>query len=587
MSNKNNEKNELWALRHSAEHVLMQAMLKFYPKIKMAMGPATDEGFYFDFDLDEKISEKDFPKIEKEMQKIIDANIPIRHEEMPVDQAKEVFKDNEYKLEWIKEIEERGEKVSIYITGNNFIDICAGPHVESTGKIGAFKLTKIAGAYWRGDEKNKMLTRIYGTAFSTKNELEEYLKLLEEAMARDHNKLGKELSIFVTSEAVGQGLPLLAPKGAKIKQILQRWIEDEEEKRGYQLTITPLMAKSDLYKISGHWDHYKDGMFLIDASGEEMALRPMTCPFQFQIFNSQTRSYRDLPIRYNETSTLFRNETSGEMHGLIRLRQFTLSEGHLICRMDQLEKEFDGVLDLINYIMKTLGLTDFWYRFSKWDPNDKKDKYINNPKAWEGSQKILKQILDKHKLEYEEVDGDAAFYGPKLDIQMKNVHGKEDTIITVQIDFALPERFDMKYVDKDGSEKRPIVIHRSSIGCYERTMALLIEKYAGAFPLWLSPTQIAIISVGEQHKEYCKKMADEFIEENLRVEVWDEDETVGNKIRKAVNQKIPYMLVIGDKEINSDKLHIRKRGEQDIVEMDKKEFSDRIKKLIEEKSQEL
>ncbi|MFH1610652.1 MAG: threonine--tRNA ligase [Patescibacteria group bacterium] len=583
----NNEKDELWALRHSAEHVLMQAMQKFYPKIKMAMGPATDEGFYFDFDLEDKISENDFPKIEKEMQKIINADIPITHEEMSVDEAKTIFKDNAYKLEWIKEIEERGEKVSIYKTGNNFIDVCAGSHVESTGKIGAFKLTKLAGAYWRGDEKNKMLTRIYGTAFPTKNELEEYLKRLEEAIARDHNKLGKELDLFITSEIVGQGLPLLTPKGTKIKQLLQRWVEDEEEKRGYQLTITPFMAKSDLYKISGHWDHYKDGMFLVDGSGEEMALRPMTCPFQFQIFNSQTRSYRDLPIRYNETSTLFRNESSGEMHGLIRLRQFTLSEGHLICRIDQLEKEFDDVLDLINHIMKTLGLTDFWYRFSKWDPNDKKDKYINDPKAWEESQKILKQILNKHKLDYEEVDGDAAFYGPKLDIQMKNVHGKEDTIITVQIDFALPERFDMKYVDKDGSEKRPIIIHRSSIGCYERTLALLIEHYAGAFPLWLSPTQIVIVSVGEQHKEHCKKLANEFKEQNLRIEVWSEDETVGNKIRKAVNQKIPYMLVIGDKEINSEKLHVRKRNQQDVVEMDKKEFFDTVNKLVKDKSQEL
>ena len=429
-----------------------------------------------------------------------------------------------------------------------------------------------------------MLQRIYGTAFETKDELQTYVKEREEALSRDHNKLGREMGLFVTAEEIGQGLPLLTPKGSKLKQILQRWIEDEEEKRGYQLTMTPFMAKSDLYKTSGHWDLYKDGMFVIDGSGEELALRPMTCPFQFVIYNATKHSYRDLPIRYNETSTLFRNETSGEMHGLIRLRQFTLSEGHIICRMDQLEKEFEDALDLIDYVMKTLGLTDYWYRFSKWDPNNKKGKYIDNPKAWDDSQKALRNILDKNKLEYEEVDGEAAFYGPKLDIQMKNVHGKEDTIITVQIDFALPERFDMNYTNEEGKDVRPIVIHRSSIGAYERTIALLIERYGGKFPTWLSPNQVVIIPVSEKFNDYGNKVLQELKDNGIRCEINDDSESLGKRIRIAEKQKTPYIIVVGEKEVESETVAIRKRSEGDIGAQKTTEFIEVIKKEIEEKN---
>jgi len=442
---------------------------------------------------------------------------------------------------------------------------------------------KTAGAYWKGSEKNKMLQRIYGTAFTTKDELFSYVKAVEEAEKRDHNKLGRELELFVTSEVIGQGLPLLTPKGSKIIQVLKRWIEDEEYKRGYQLTMTPMMAKSDLYKISGHWDHYRDGMFLLNAIDDEMALRPMTCPFQFTIYNAKKHSYRDLPIRYGETSTLFRNESSGEMHGLIRLRQFTISEGHLVCRMDQLEEEFDGVLNLISYVLKTIGLSDYTYRFSKWDPKNEKGKYIDNPAAWESSQVALKRILDKNGLQYEEAEGEAAFYGPKLDIQMKNVHGKEDTIITVQIDFALPERFDMKYTDKEGKDARPIVIHRTSIGCYERTLALLIERYAGAFPTWLSPNQVTIIPVSEKFNEYGYKVKKALDNEMIRVEIDDSDDSLGKRIRNAEKQKTPYIIVVGEKEQTEGSVSIRQRGNIDLGTKSLQEFVDLIKQEIADK----
>ncbi len=561
---------QLDKIRHSTSHILAYAVRELFGDVKFAIGPTIDEGFYYDFDLGEKtFSPEDLKAIDKKMEEIIKRKLPFEKFDLPIKEALEKMSDQPYKQELINDLEAKGESTVSFYTVGDFTDLCRGPHAETTKELGQFKLLRAAGAYWRGDAKNKMLQRIYGTAFPTKDELQKYLKMLEEAEKRDHNKLGRELGLFITSEPIGQGLPLLTPKGAKIKQILQRWIEDEEEKRGYQLTMTPFMAKSDLYKISGHWDHYRDGMFIIDGSGDELALRPMTCPFQFMIYNSTLHSYRDLPVRYNETSTLFRNEESGEMHGLIRLRQFTLAEGHLICRMDQLEKEFDDVLNLINYVMKTLKLEDFTYRFSKWDPANKKGKYIDAPEAWEESQKTLKKILDKNKLQYEEVEGEAAFYGPKLDIQMKNVYGKEDTIITVQIDFALPEKFDMTFINEAGKEERPIVIHRSSIGCYERTIALLIEQFAGAFPTWLSPNQIVIIPVSEKFNDYGRKVLADLQTADLRAELDDSNESLGKRVRNAEKQKTPYILVIGEKEVESESVAVRKRsdGDQGIIKL--------------------
>jgi threonyl-tRNA synthetase len=576
---------QLDKIRHSTSHLLAYAVRELFGNVRFAIGPTIDDGFYYDFDLgDRTFSPEDLPKIEKKMEELIKQKLTFEKSELSIDEALEKMSDQPYKQELIKDLAAKGEtSVSFYMVGD-FTDLCRGPHIESTKELGHFKLLRTAGAYWRGDAKNKMLQRIYGTAFATKDELKDYLKMMEEAEKRDHNKLGRELGLFITAEPVGQGLPLFTPKGAKIKQILQRWIEDEEEKRGYQLTMTPFMAKSDLYKISGHWDHYRDGMFLIDGSGEEMALRPMTCPFQFMIYNSQLHSYRELPIRYNETSSLFRNEESGEMHGLIRVRQFTLSEGHLICRMNQLEEEFEGVLDLIGYVMKTLKLENFTYRFSKWDPKNKKDKYIDAPEAWEKSQTVLKKILDKNKLDYVEAEGEAAFYGPKLDIQMKNVYGKEDTIITVQIDFALPERFDMTYINEDGKAERPIIIHRSSIGCYERTIALLIEQFAGAFPTWLSPTQAVIIPVSEKFNDYGEKVLAELTAAGIRVELDNSDESLGKRIRNAEKAKSPYILVVGEKEVESESVAVRKRNDGDLGAQPVKDFIKNILKEIEDKS---
>jgi threonyl-tRNA synthetase len=579
------ENEKLDMIRHSTSHVMAAAVKSIFGDIKFAIGPTIEDGFYYDFDLGDKTFDpENLKQIEKKMKEIIKQKLEFEKSEVSIEGALTKTENQPYKQELIKELQAKGETTVSFYKVSDFEDLCSGPHVETTKELGNFKLLKIAGAYWRGDEKNKMLQRIYGTAFETKDELQTYVKEREEALSRDHNKLGREMGLFVTAEEIGQGLPLLTPKGSKLKQILQRWIEDEEEKRGYQLTMTPFMAKSDLYKTSGHWDLYKDGMFVIDGSGEELALRPMTCPFQFVIYNATKHSYRDLPIRYNETSTLFRNETSGEMHGLIRLRQFTLSEGHIICRMDQLEKEFEDALDLIDYVMKTLGLTDYWYRFSKWDPNNKKGKYIDNPKAWDDSQKALRNILDKNKLEYEEVDGEAAFYGPKLDIQMKNVHGKEDTIITVQIDFALPERFDMNYTNEEGKDVRPIVIHRSSIGAYERTIALLIERYGGKFPTWLSPNQVVIIPVSEKFNDYGNKVLQELKDNGIRCEINDDSESLGKRIRIAEKQKTPYIIVVGEKEVESETVAIRKRSEGDIGAQKTTEFIEVIKKEIEEKN---
>ncbi|MBX7425226.1 threonine--tRNA ligase [Clostridium chauvoei] len=558
------------AVRHSISHVLAYAVKRLFPNAKLAIGPSIENGFYYDFDLEKAFTTEELVKIEDEMKKIIKENPSIERFELPRAEALKLMEEaNEpYKIELINDLGE-DEIISFYKIGD-FTDLCAGPHLISLKAVKAIKLIRSAGAYWRGDEKNKMLSRVYGTAFLKKADLDAHLEALEEAKKRDHNKLGRELGIFTTDENVGQGLPLIMPKGAKIIQTLQRWIEDEEDRRGYVLTKTPSMSKNDLFKVSGHWDHYKDGMFVLgdeEKDAEIMALRPMTCPFQFAIYNSDQHSYRDLPIRYSETSTLYRNESSGEMHGLIRVRQFTLADGHIVCTPEQIEQEFKGCVELIDYIMKTLGIDgDISYRFSKWDPNNT-EKYINNPQAWEETQVLMKGILDHLNINYVEADGEAAFYGPKLDIQFKNVHGKEDTIITIQIDFALAERFDMTYIDKDGNKKRPYVIHRSSIGCYERTLAMLIEKYAGAFPTWLSPTQAIVLPISDKYNDYAESIVKEFKNAGIRTTSDYRAEKIGYKIREARLERIPYILVVGEKEAANNEVSVRSRknGEEGAI----------------------
>lgn len=577
------------AFRHTSSHILALAVKRLFPGVKLAIGPAIEEGFYYDFDKEGSFSAEDLLKIEEEMRKIVKDDLKVERYTLPRDEALNLMDEmNEpYKVELINDLP-LDAVLSFYKMGE-FVDLCAGPHIASTKIVKAFKLTQVAGAYWRGSEKNKMLTRIYGTSFPKKVELDEYLAMVEDAKKRDHNKLGRELDLFTSSDMIGQGLPLFKPKGTKILQLMKRFIEDEEESRGYVYTTTPLMSKSDLFKVSGHWDHYKDGMFIMcqdphghgnlfaeDEDGEIMALRPMTCPFQFAIYNSDQHSYRDLPIRMGETSTLFRNESSGEMHGLSRVRQFTISEGHLIVRPDQLEEEFRGVLDLTDYIMKILGIKeDITYRFSKWDPKNT-EKYIDDPEAWESTQNIMRGILDHVGLKYTEADGEAAFYGPKLDLQMKNVYGKEDTIITVQIDFALPERFNMTYVDSDGQKKRPYVIHRTSIGCYERTLAILIEKYAGAFPLWLAPVQVKLLPISEKYHDYVSKVMAQMKEKGIRVEMDDRNEKIGYKIRGARNERIPYFIVIGEQEQENGTLSVtsREKGDEGKLQMD--DFMQRV-----------
>ncbi len=569
------------AFRHTASHILAQAIKRLYPSAKLAIGPSIDNGFYYDIDVEEKLSNDDLTKIEAEMKKIVKENLSIESFVLPRAEAIALMKENDepYKVELIEDLPE-DEVISFYKQGE-FVDLCAGPHLMSTKPVKAIKLTKLAGAYWRGNEKNKMLTRIYGTAFTKTAELEEYLAAVEEAMKRDHNRLGRELKLFTTSEPIGQGLPILMPKGARVIQLLQRWVEDEEQKRGYLLTKTPLMAKNDLYKISGHWDHYKEGMFVLgdeEKDDEVFALRPMTCPFQFMVYKADSKSYRDLPLRYAETSTLFRNESSGEMHGLIRVRQFTISEGHLACRPDQLEDEFRGVVDLINHMLETLGLKeDISYRLSLWDENNK-DKYIGEPEAWNNVQNKMREILNHLGIEYTEAAGEAAFYGPKLDLQIKNVHGKEDTIITAQIDFSLAERFGMTYTDKDGQEKYPYVIHRTSIGCYERTLALLIEKYAGAFPVWLAPVQVKLLPISEKYHDYADEVFAALKAQGIRVEADFRAEKIGYKIREARNERVPYLIVVGEKEAENREVAVRSRKNGDEGAMSLESFIERVVK---------
>ncbi len=577
------DKEGLDVYRHTTSHVLAAAVKAIFPTCKLAIGPVIEKGFYYDIDFKTPINKDDLTKIEAEMNKIIKGDLPIERFVLPKKEALKMMNNfsEDYKKELINDLP-AGSEISFYKQGD-FVDLCRGPHLPSTGKIKAFKLTSITGAYWRGDEKNKMLTRIYGTAFEKKSELEEYLQAVEEAKKRDHNKLGRDLGIFMTEEVVGQGLPILMPKGAKIMQILSRFVEDEEERRGFMITKTPYMAKHDLYRISGHWYHYRDKMFILgdEDSPEAMALRPMTCPFQYQIYKNGLKSYRDLPVRFSETATLFRKEASGEMHGLIRVRQFTLSDGHIICTPDQIEEEFKRCLDLSYYFLECLGMKDdVTFRFSKRGKG--KDKYIDNDKAWNETEALMKSILDHIGLNYVEAEDEAAFYGPKLDVQIKNVYGKEDTLITIQIDFAAGQSFDMTYIDENGEKQHAFVIHRSSIGCYERTLALLIEKYAGAFPLWIAPVQIKVLSVTERSAEYAKSVVKEMNDMGLRAEVDVRNEKVGYKIREAKLSKVPYIFVVGDKEVEDGTVSVNSRKEGDLGSMKKEDIFAKI--LLEDKT---
>ncbi len=582
------DKNEkIKIMRHSLAHVLAKAIMSLYPKTKLTIGPAIDDGFYYDIDLEQSILPEDFLAIEKKMKEIINKGEEFKRQVVSREEALKIFKGNEFKEELIRELPE-DEEISLYYLGDDFVDLCRGPHVNTTRELQntAYKIHAVNGAYWRGNEKNKMLQRVYAYAFADKKQLAEYIAMLEEARKRDHNKLGRELELFTTVDYIGQGLPIMLPKGTKVLQILQRFVEDEEEKRGWQLTKTPFMAKSDLYKISGHWDHYKDGMFVIgdeNRDKEVLALRPMTCPFQYQCYLNKGRSYKDLPLRYNETSTLFRKEASGEMHGLIRVRQFTLSEGHLMCTPEQLEDEFKGCLELAIYMLKTLGLyDDVSYRFSQWDPSNR-EKYIGTKEQWDEAQSTMQRILDHLEIPYVVGIGEAAFYGPKLDIQIKNVFGKEDTLITIQVDQMLAEKFGMYYTDKDGQKKVPIIIHRSSVGCYERTLAYLIEKFAGAFPLWLAPEQVRILPITDRANDYANEILDVLKQNGIRATVDNRNEKIGYKIREAVSFKLPYQIIVGDEEIANKTISIRGRGNENKSGIKLSEFVERLQNEIKTK----
>lgn len=561
------------AFWHTSSHILAQAVKRLYPETKLAIGPAIDNGFYYDFDLEKPFTSEELEKIEAEMKKIVKEGLQLEQFEMTPDEALKVLEEQGeiYKVELCREHSDKGEPISFYKQGE-FTDLCAGPHLMTTAPVKAFKLISCTGAYWRGSEKNKMLSRIYGTSFPKAAQLEEELKRREDAKMRDHNKLGRELEYFTTVDVVGQGLPILLPKGARVVQLLQRWVEDVEQKHGYLLTKTPLMAKREFYKISGHWDHYLDGMFILgdphDETKECFAMRPMTCPFQYQVFLNRQRSYRDLPMRLGETSTLFRKEDSGEMHGLIRVRQFTISEGHLVLRPDQLEEEFKDCLDLAKYILETVGLLeDCTFRFSQWDPANPKNKYEGTAEQWEEAQAVMAKILDHLGVKYEIGIDEAAFYGPKLDIQYKNVYGKEDTLVTIQIDMLLAERFGMEYVDVDGTKKRPYIIHRTSLGCYERTLAYMIEHFAGALPLWIAPEQIRFIPIADRHLPYVNEIAAKLEAAGLRCTIDDRAEKMGYKIRQAQLEKIPYMIIAGDSEAESKTVSVRSRRDGDLGSM--------------------
>ena len=576
---------------HTCSHVLAQAMKRLHPEVKLAIGPAIENGFYYDFDTPRPFTPEDLEALEAEMRKICKEKLKLERFELPRAEALKLMEEKEepYKVELINDLPEDAV-ISFYKQGE-FTDLCAGPHLDSTGRIkgNAVKLTSATGAYWRGDSSRKMLQRIYGVAFPKKDELDEYLAKQAEALKRDHNKLGRELEYFTTVDVIGQGLPVLLPKGARVVQLLQRWIEDTEQKRGYLLTKTPLMAKRDLYKISGHWDHYLDGMFILgdpyDETKECFALRPMTCPFQYQVFLNRQRSYRELPMRLGETSTLFRNEDSGEMHGLIRVRQFTISEGHLILRPDQLEEEFKGCLDLAKYCLGTLGLLDkCTFRFSQWDPANPNNKYEGTKEQWEHAQSVMAQILKDLDVEYTVGIDEAAFYGPKLDIQYKNVYGKEDTLVTIQIDMLLAEKFGMYYIDENGEKKLPYIIHRTSMGCYERTLAYLIEEYAGALPTWMAPEQVRFLPVTDRAGDYCAELAGKLSDQGFRVEVDYRNEKIGKKIREATMEKVPYMVVVGDRDMENGTISVRHRSGEDLGAMSLEAFAALLKDEVDNKT---
>ena len=577
---------------HTCSHVLAQAVKRLWPEVKLAIGPSIETGFYYDLLAPFAFTPEHLEQIEAEMRKICKEKLKLERFELPREEAIKFMeeKDEPFKVELINDLPEDAV-ISFYKQGE-FTDLCAGPHLDSTGRIkgNGIKLTACNAAYWRGDSKRETLQRIYGVAFPKKEELDAYLKEREEAVKRDHNKLGRELEYFTTVDCIGQGLPVLLPKGARVVQVLQRWVEDVEQKRGYLLTKTPLMAKRDLYKISGHWDHYLDGMFILgdpyDETKECFALRPMTCPFQYQVFLNRGRSYRDLPMRLGETSTLFRNEDSGEMHGLIRVRQFTISEGHLILRPDQLEEEFKGCLDLAKYCLGTVGLLDkCTFRFSQWDPANPNNKYEGTKEQWDHAQSVMERILKDLDVDYTIGIDEAAFYGPKLDIQYKNVYGKEDTLVTIQIDMLLAERFGMYYIDENGEKKLPYIIHRTSLGCYERTLAYLIEEYAGALPTWMAPEQVRFLPVTDRANEYCEKVAAQLEEQGFRTEVDYRNEKIGRKIRDAQTEKVPYMVIVGDRDMENGTVSPRHRADGDLGAMSVDEFSALLKRVVDNKEQ--
>ena len=575
---------------HTCSHVMAQAVKRLYPQVKLAIGPSIDSGWYYDFDADFSFTQEHLDAIEAEMKKICKEKLPLVRSEKPRAEAVAYMESlgEPYKVELINDLPE--DSIISFYTQGEFTDLCAGPHLDSTGRIkaNAFKLTQCCGAYWRGDSKRKMLQRIYGIAFPKKEELDEYLQKQEEARKRDHNKLGRELEYFTTVDVIGQGLPILLPKGARVIQTLQRWVEDEEEKRGYLLTKTPLLAKRELYKISGHWDHYLDGMFVLgdphDETKECFALRPMTCPFQYQVYLNRARSYRDLPMRLGETSTLFRNEDSGEMHGLIRVRQFTISEGHLVLRPEQLEEEFKGCLDLAKYCLGTVGLLDkCTFRFSQWDPANPNNKYEGTAEQWELAQATMAKILDDLDVTYTIGIDEAAFYGPKLDIQYRNVYGKEDTLVTIQIDMLLAKQFGMEYTDADGQKKTPYIIHRTSLGCYERTLAYLIEEYAGALPAWMAPEQVRVLPVTDRACDYAAEVARRLEGEGLRATADYRNEKIGKKIREATLEKVPYMLVVGDRDMEHQTVSVRHRSGEDLGAMSQSDFLALLQDEVERK----
>jgi len=575
---------------HTCSHVLAQAVKRLWPEVKLAIGPSIDNGFYYDMLAPFSFTPENLAEIEAEMRKICKEKLKLERFELPRAEAIKFMEEKEepFKVELINDLPEDAV-ISFYKQGE-FTDLCAGPHLDSTGRIkgNGIKLTACNAAYWRGDSNREVLQRIYGVAFPKKEELDAYLAQVEEAKKRDHNKLGRELEYFTTVDCIGQGLPVLLPKGARVVQVLQRWVEDVEQKRGYLLTKTPLMAKRDLYKISGHWDHYLDGMFILgdpyDETKECFALRPMTCPFQYQVYLNRQRSYRDLPMRLGETSTLFRNEDSGEMHGLIRVRQFTISEGHLVLRPDQLEEEFKGCLDLAKYCLGTVGLLEkCTFRFSQWDPANPNNKYEGTKEQWDHAQSVMERILKDLDVDYTVGIDEAAFYGPKLDIQYKNVYGKEDTLVTIQIDMLLAERFGMYYIDENGEKKLPYIIHRTSLGCYERTLAYLIEEYAGTLPTWMAPEQVRFLPVTDRAADYCAEQAKKLEDMGFRVEVDYRNEKIGRKIRDAQMEKVPYMVVVGDRDMENGTVSPRHRADGDLGAMSMDEFSALLKQVVDNK----